>query len=87
MIISAPATGADATFVIGVGPSLSALNGIAAAGGTTSAFLVDTSANVNQQFLDAMNAIRNSASKPPNSLTAPSSDRRPTHSFAWSSSS
>jgi len=56
------ATPKIATFVIGVGPSLSALNGIAAAGGTTSAFLVDTSANVNQQFLDAMNAIRNSAS-------------------------
>jgi hypothetical protein len=51
-----------ATFVIGVGSSLSALNGIAAAGGTTSAFLVDTNANVNQQFLAAMNAIRNSAS-------------------------
>jgi hypothetical protein len=49
------------TFVIGVGASLSNLNGIAAAGGTTSAFLVDTSANVNQQFLAAMNAIRNAA--------------------------
>ena len=48
------------TFVIGVGSSLSSLNGIAAAGGTTSAFLVDTNANVNQQFLDAMNAIRHS---------------------------
>jgi hypothetical protein len=56
------ATPKIATFVIGVGSSLSALNGIAAAGGTTSAFLVDTSSNVNQQFLDAMNAIRNSAS-------------------------
>ncbi len=49
------------TFVIGVGSSLSNLNGIAAAGGTTQAFLVDTNANVNQQFLAAMNAIRNSA--------------------------
>lgn len=56
------ATPKVATFVIGVGSSLSALNGIAAAGGTTSAFLVDTNANVNQQFLAAMNAIRNSAS-------------------------
>jgi hypothetical protein len=41
---------------------LSNLNGIAAAGGTTQAFLVDTGGNVNQQFLAAMNAIRNSAS-------------------------
>jgi hypothetical protein len=49
------------TFVIGVGPSLSSLNGIAAAGGTTQAFLVDTGGNVNQQFLDAMNAIRHAA--------------------------
>jgi hypothetical protein len=49
------------TFVIGVGPSLMALNGIAAAGGTTQAFLVDTGGNVNQQFLDAMNAIRGAA--------------------------
>jgi len=49
------------TFVIGVGSDLSNLNGIAAAGGTTSAFLVDTGGNVNQQFLDAMNAIRHAA--------------------------
>ena len=55
------ATPSIMTFVIGVGPSLSSLNGIAAAGGTTQAFLVDTSANVNQQFLDAMNAIRHAA--------------------------
>jgi hypothetical protein len=49
------------TFVIGVGSSLANLNGIAAAGGTTQAFLVDTGGNVNQQFLDAMNAIRHAA--------------------------
>jgi hypothetical protein len=49
------------TFVIGVGPSLSSLNSIAAAGGTNAAFLVDTGGNVNQQFLDAMNAIRHAA--------------------------
>ena len=49
------------TFVIGVGPSLSSLNGIAHAGGTNAAFLVDTGGNVNQQFLDAMNAIRHAA--------------------------
>lgn len=49
------------TFVIGVGSSLSALNGIAFAGGTNQAFLVDTNANATQQFLDAMNEIRGSA--------------------------
>ena len=49
------------TFVIGVGSDLANLDGIAAAGGTTSAFLVDTGGNVNQQFLDAMNAIRHAA--------------------------
>lgn len=56
------ATPKIATFVIGVGASLSNLNGIAAAGGTTSAFIVNTNSNVTQQFLAAMNAIRNSAS-------------------------
>jgi hypothetical protein len=55
------ATPSVMTFVIGVGPSLASLNGIAAAGGTTQAFLVDTGGNVNQQFLDAMNAIRHAA--------------------------
>ncbi len=49
------------TFVIGVGSSLANLNGIAAAGGTQQAFLVDTGGNVNQQFLAAMNAIRHAA--------------------------
>jgi hypothetical protein len=49
------------TFVIGVGDSLSNLNGIAAAGGTSHAFLVDTSADVNSQFLAALNAIRGAA--------------------------
>lgn len=49
------------TFVIGVGSSLSNLNGIAQAGGTTSAFIVDTGGNVQQQFLDALNAIRGNA--------------------------
>jgi hypothetical protein len=49
------------TFVIGVGSSLSALNGIAAAGGTQSAFIVDTNQNTNQQFLAALNAIQGSA--------------------------
>jgi hypothetical protein len=49
------------TFVIGVGSSLGALNGIAAAGGTGQAFIVDTTMNVNQQFLMALNAIRGAA--------------------------
>jgi hypothetical protein len=49
------------TFVIGVGSSLSALNGIAEAGGTTSAFLVDTSQDVNEQFLAALNQIQGQA--------------------------
>jgi hypothetical protein len=49
------------TFVVGVGDSLSNLNGIAAAGGTGQAYLVDTSANVTQQFLDALNKIRGAA--------------------------
>jgi hypothetical protein len=49
------------TFVIGVGPSLDNLNAIAAAGGTGSAFLVDTGANVVQQFKAALNAIQQSA--------------------------
>lgn len=49
------------TFVVGVGTSLTALNGIAAAGGTGQALLVDTNQNVNQQFLDALNKIRGAA--------------------------
>ena len=49
------------TFVIGVGSSLSALNGIAAAGGTMQAFLVDTRGNVNAQFLAARNAVQHTA--------------------------
>jgi hypothetical protein len=49
------------TFVIGVGTSTAALNGIAAAGGTSSAFLVDTTQNVNQQFLAALDKIRGTA--------------------------
>ena len=49
------------TFVIGVGNSISALNGIAMAGGTGQAYLVDTNANAQQQFLDALNAIQGTA--------------------------
>ncbi len=49
------------TFVVGVGSSLTALNGIAAAGGTSQAFIVDTNQNTNQQFLAALNAIQGTA--------------------------
>ncbi|MGC4122513.1 MAG: hypothetical protein QM765_49635 [Myxococcales bacterium] len=49
------------TFVIGVGSSLTSLNGLAAAGGTTKAYLVDTGANVTQQMLAALNTIRGTA--------------------------
>lgn len=49
------------TYVIGVGTSLTFLNGLAAAGGTNQAFLVDANANAQQEFLQAMNAIRGAA--------------------------
>jgi hypothetical protein len=49
------------TFVIGVGNSVTSLNTIAAAGGTTKAFIVDTAGDANKQFLDALNAIRGTA--------------------------
>ncbi len=49
------------TFVIGVGGSVGALNGIAAAGGTTSAFMIDQDPNVQQAFLDALNTIQGQA--------------------------
>lgn len=46
------------TFVIGVGSQLSDLNKIAAAGGTTQAFIVDTSGNTTAQFLQALQTIQ-----------------------------
>lgn len=49
------------TFVIGVGGALSALDGIAAAGGTTTAFHVDLNTMATDEFVDALNAIRNAA--------------------------
>ncbi len=49
------------TFVIGVGTETANLNGIAQAGGTGSAFIVDTSQNVTMQFLTALNKIRGAA--------------------------
>jgi hypothetical protein len=48
------------TFVIGVGDSLTNLHAIAEAGGSTQAFIVDTAADVEQQFLDALEEIKGS---------------------------
>jgi hypothetical protein len=48
-------------FVIGVGSELTALNGIAQAGGTGQATLVDTGGNAQQQFLAALDAARRTA--------------------------
>jgi len=48
-------------FVIGVGAELSALNGIAEAGGTGAAAVLSTGGNVTQKFLAALEAIRTSA--------------------------
>jgi uncharacterized protein YegL len=50
------------TYVIGVGSSLSNLNAIASAGGTSQAFLVDTTQDVTSQFLAALNTIRANSS-------------------------
>ena len=49
------------TFVIGVGTSQNNMDQIAAGGGTSQAFMVDTGGNVGQQFLDALNVIRGAA--------------------------
>jgi len=49
------------TFVIGVGSSLTSMNGIAAAGGTNAAYLIDANAGAGDEFLQAMNDIRGSA--------------------------
>ncbi len=50
-----------ATFVIGVGSELTALNAIAQAGGTGNAALVDTGANAEKAFLAALDGIRKQA--------------------------
>ena len=49
------------TFAIGVGSDLTLLQGIAAAGGTGQAFLIDTNQNATDQFLQALNEIRGAA--------------------------
>ncbi len=55
------ATPSISVFVIGVGSELTALNGIAQAGGTGQATLVDTGGNAQQQFLAALDAARRTA--------------------------
>jgi hypothetical protein len=55
------ATPSISTFVIGVGSELGALDGIAQAGGTGQATLVDTGGNAQQQFLAALDAARRTA--------------------------
>jgi hypothetical protein len=49
------------TFVIGVGNSLTSLNAIAQAGGTTQAFVLDTGGDVAKAFSDALAAIHGQA--------------------------
>lgn len=49
------------TFVVGVGNLAAALNGIASAGGTGQAYLVDSNQNATAEFLKAMNEIRGAA--------------------------
>ncbi|MEO8184639.1 MAG: vWA domain-containing protein [Deltaproteobacteria bacterium] len=49
------------TFVIGVGPALDKLNQIAAAGGTTRAFLMDGQSDLSGAFAAALDAIRTAA--------------------------
>ncbi len=60
----APATDAPAvpTYVLGIGPSLSNLNQIAAAGGTDEAFLVEGESS--ESILHALNEIRAAATVP-----------------------
>lgn len=46
------------TFVIGVGGSVGALNGIASAGGTSQAFMIDQDPDVQTAFINALNQIQ-----------------------------
>jgi hypothetical protein len=59
-------------FVIGVGEELSALNRIADAGGTGTAAVLSTGANVTQEFLAALDGIRTSALSCEYEIPAPS---------------
>jgi hypothetical protein len=49
------------TYVLGVGPQLTSLNDIAAAGGTGMAYLVDTGGDVTAQLAAALHAIKSMA--------------------------
>jgi hypothetical protein len=55
------ATPSVPTFVIGVGDLQANLDAIAQSGGSNSAFIVDTTQNVEQQFLDALEQIKGTA--------------------------
>jgi hypothetical protein len=52
------ATTSIPTYVIGVGSELTLLNAVAVSGGTSSAFIVDTTQDTGAQFLAALDAIR-----------------------------
>lgn len=61
-VVSDALSGAQiTTFVIGVGGELSALDAIAAAGGTTKATLVDSGSGAQATFLEALEGIRRTA--------------------------
>jgi hypothetical protein len=49
------------TFVLGVGPSTAALDGIAAAGGTTAAYHIDMNPMATQELVQNLNLIRGAA--------------------------
>jgi uncharacterized protein YegL len=53
-----------ATYVLGVGTSLDALNQIASAGGTRQAYIVDGTQNISAQIVEALNKIRGMTSLP-----------------------
>jgi hypothetical protein len=60
------------TYVLGVGPNLMSLNQIAAAGGTTQAYLVDTGQDVATQLAMALGSIRSRALTCDYAIPAPS---------------
>jgi hypothetical protein len=55
------ATPSISTYVLGVGSNLTSLDMIAAAGGTTKAFLIDTTGNAAAEFAAALSNIRSTA--------------------------
>lgn len=73
---SLSATPSIPTFVIGVGGSLTQLNDIAAAGGTSKAYLVDAAGDAVAKFVEAMSDIR-AASLGCEYLIPPSKDGSP----------